>query len=132
MVAVTWHPGVAALAAATIGLSWAWSPRGYVVSKDAIRVQRLIGTATLPLAGVREARPATRDDLCGAIRLFGSGGMFGYYGLFRTRRLGRSYWYVTDRSKAVVVAGTKTAVFSPDDVDGFLAAVRAAGDNERP
>jgi hypothetical protein len=52
--------------------------------------------------------------------------LFGYYGLFRTSRLGRSTWYVTNRGKAVVVVtGEKTALFSPDDVEGFLTAIGA-------
>ncbi len=118
-----WFP---LLALAIVALSWAWSPRGYVVAEDAIRVKRLIGSAHVPLAGLREARRAGPEDFRRAIRLFGSGGLFGYYGLFSTRTLGRSYWYVTDRSKAVVViTGAKTAVFSPDDVDGFIAAIGA-------
>ena len=128
--------GLASLAAASqslwmaclvfviVGLGWAYSPRGYVVSEESIRVKRLIGPATLPLAGVREVRRAGSEDFRGSIRLFGSGGLFGYYGLFSTSRLGKSYWYVTDRSKAVVVVtAAKTAVFSPDDVEGFIAAI---------
>jgi hypothetical protein len=53
--------------------------------------------------------------------------LFGYYGLFMTSKLGKSTWYVTNRSKSVVViTDTKTTVFSPDDVEGFLAAIRAS------
>jgi hypothetical protein len=51
--------------------------------------------------------------------------MFGYYGLFRTSKLKKCWWYVTDRQNTVVViTDEKTALFSPDDVDGFLAAIR--------
>jgi len=74
---------------------------------------------------VREIRMATANDVRGCIRLWGSGGWFGYYGLFRTAALGRCTWYVTDRSRMVVlITGSKTYLFSPDDVEGFLAAVR--------
>jgi hypothetical protein len=52
--------------------------------------------------------------------------LFGYYGLFRTSKLGKSTWYVTNRGKAVVVVtGEKTALFSPDDVEGFMTAIGA-------
>lgn len=52
--------------------------------------------------------------------------MFGYYGLFRTTRLGNCTWYVTNRDRmVVVVTESKAALFSPDDVGGFLAAIRA-------
>ncbi|MBV9770294.1 MAG: hypothetical protein JOZ32_12035, partial [Bryobacterales bacterium] len=37
------------------------------------------------------------------------GGLFGYYGLFTTAKLGKSTWYVTKRENGVVViAGAKT------------------------
>lgn len=116
---------VGGIALVILFLGYAYSPRGYQVSDGAIVVKRLIGDVRIPLAGLRDVRSATRDDLSGAIRLFGSGGLFGYYGLFRTANLGKSSWYVTNRSKAVIViTSNKTVVLSPDDVDGFINTVR--------
>ena len=109
-----------------VAVCYAYSPLGYVVSERSISVRRLIGRVRIPLEGVREIRAAAADDFRGCIRLWGNGGMFGYYGLFRTAKLGKCTWYVSNRSKAVVlITEAKTIVFSPDDVDGFLAAVRA-------
>jgi len=106
--------------------SYAWSPRGYAVSDGYIEVNRLIGRARISLDGLREARAATKDDFRGCLRLFGNGGLFGYYGMFRTSKLGKSTWYVTNRGKAVVVVtGEKTVLFSPDNVEGFIAAIGA-------
>jgi hypothetical protein len=116
----------AGLGLACVLLAYAWSPRGYVVAERAITIRRLIGDARVPLERVREARRANAGDFRGCIRWWGSGGLFGYYGLFRTSALGKCTWYVTDRSRAVVVAThSKTALFSPDNVDGFLDAIRA-------
>jgi hypothetical protein len=121
---------VAGLGLLVLAVAYAYSPRGYLVEGRAVRVNRLIGPVLFDLEGLREARPAGADDLRGCIRLWGNGGLFGYYGLFRTTKLGRCTWYVTNRGRAVVLVNellgaTKTAVFSPDDVDGFLAAIRA-------
>lgn len=117
---------VAGLTAVVLFLSYAWSPRGYTVAERSIVVHRLIGRVTIPLDAVREARRAAAEDLTGCIRLFGSGGMFGYYGVFRTAKLGRSTWYMTKRANGVViVAANKTYLLSPDDTDQFLAAIRA-------
>jgi hypothetical protein len=119
----SWIAG--SFAAVALLAGYAWSPRGYTVSGGSIRVRRLIGDACIPLADIREARPSKASDLTGAVRLFGSGGFFGYYGLFHTSGLGKSTWYVTNQDRAVIViAGGKTALFSPDDPDGFLDAVR--------
>jgi len=109
-----------------VALSYAYSPKGYEAGDRSIVVKRLIGNVRIPLDGLREARPAASDDFSGCIRLWGNGGMFGYYGLYRTSRLCKCTWYVTDRSKAViVVTDAKTVVLSPADVDGFLKAIGA-------
>lgn len=104
--------------------AYAYSVRGYAVTEGSIVVRRLAGSVRLPLTQVREARRAGPEDFQGCIRLWGSGGLFGYYGVFRTSKLGRCTWYLTDRKRAVVVrTDAKTALYSPDDVDGFLAAI---------
>jgi len=106
-----------------IGFTYAYSPRGYAISGGAIVVRRLIGDIRVPLADVREVRAGTPDDFTGCLRLWGNGGLFGYTGLFQTTKLGTCRWYVTNRSKAVIVATqSKTLVLSPDDVAGFMGA----------
>ena len=112
---------VAGISAAILLGGYAFSPRGYMLADESILVDRLIGEVRIPLRGLREARRATSNDFCGGIRLFGSGGLFGYYGLFRSAKLGKSHWYVTDRAKAVVVrTSDRVVVVSPDDPDVFL------------
>ncbi|HXP89260.1 MAG TPA: PH domain-containing protein [Bryobacteraceae bacterium] len=116
---------VAIVSILVIALAYAYSPRGYTIADRSVLIKRPIGNVRVPLDDVREARPASSDDYSGCIRLWGSGGLFGYYGLFRTDKLGRCTWYATDRSRAVVlITAAKTALFSPDDVEGFLAAIR--------
>ncbi|MES1258649.1 MAG: PH domain-containing protein [Acidobacteriota bacterium] len=115
------------LATVMVLLAWAYSPRGYLLAGPHLIVRRLAGNVKIPMADLREVRPAREEDLRGAIRLWGSGGMFGYYGLFSTSRLGNCTWYVTDRSKVVLVlTDTKTFALSPDDTGSFVAAVHTA------
>ncbi|HWQ55997.1 MAG TPA: PH domain-containing protein [Bryobacteraceae bacterium] len=115
-----------AVSTVIILVTYAYSPRAYVVAERSIIVERLVGKARVPLEDVREVRAATSGDFRGSIRLWASGGLFGYFGWFRTSTLGRSLWYLTNRRTAVIiVTDTRTTLFSPDDVDGFLAAIRA-------
>jgi hypothetical protein len=105
--------------------AYGYSPRRYTIVHRTITVKRGIGKVRVPLENLREARCVTADDLQGRVRLGASGGLFGYYGLFRTTKLGRCTSYVTDRKNMVVLIGVSdTTVFSPDDVEGFLSAIR--------
>ncbi len=117
---------IAFLLFVAIFMTYAYSPRGYTCEGRSVIVRRLVGDVTIPLDGLREARPTTGDDFRGCMRLWGSGGLFGYFGSFRTKKLGKSTWYVTNRKNTVVVVtASKTALFSPDDANGFLAAIGA-------
>src|ERR1700722_1334501 len=60
-------------------LVFAYSPRGYAISGRDLTVKRFIGNVNIPLENMREARRISKEDLRGAMRLFGSGGFFGYY-----------------------------------------------------
>jgi hypothetical protein len=124
---VSKSPLLAGVEVALLALAYAYSPRGCTVREGAIVVDRRIGEVRIPLAGIREARTATPEDLRGCLRLWASGGLFGYYGLFRTSKLGRCWWYVTNRRNiVVVVTAAQTSLFSPDDTHGFLEAIRTA------
>jgi hypothetical protein len=110
-----------------IALAYAYSPRSFEISDGTFRVKRLIGDVVFPLTSLRFVRDANPGDFRGCVRLWGSGGLFGYYGLFWSKALGKSTWYVTDRSKAVVVTdGSQTVLVSPEDRDGFVAAIERA------
>lgn len=122
---------VVLVSVAVIALTYAYSPRGFEISDGAFRVKRLIGDVVFPLATLRFVRDATPADFRGCVRLWGSGGLFGYYGLYWTKALGQSRWYVTDRSKALVVTdGSKNILISPENRDGLLAAIQCADAQE--
>jgi len=128
IIAATHMLVVAVPSVVIILVSYAYSPRSYVIGGRSIEVRRLAGPSRISLDDVREVRRVTPDDFRGSIRIWASGGVFGYYGLFSTTKLGKSTWYVTNRRNSVVViTGSKTALFSPDDMDGFLNAIRASG-----
>lgn len=102
-------------------LAYAFSPRGYAITAESITIRRLVGDVRVKTAAVRYARRASADDMRGCVRLIGSGGLFGYYGWFRTDELGKSHWYVTDRNTGVIVwTSDQVIVLSPGDPDRFL------------
>lgn len=107
--------------------AYAWSPRGYEIADGELRIRRLVGTIAIPLESIVAARAAQGNDLKHATRVFGSGGVFGYYGKFHTSGLGNADWYMTNTKKAIVLrTATRTVLVSPDDGAGFLTALQAA------
>jgi hypothetical protein len=63
-----------------------------------------------------------RREMWTTVRLFGVGGMFGYYGKFYSFALGNENWYATDMNRAVLLeTDTGKFVVTPDDPKAFLA-----------
>jgi hypothetical protein len=124
---------VGILFALILAAAFAWSPTGYSIGDGFLSVHRVIGNLRIPLASIRAVRIASGEDLQGSLRIFGSGGLFGYYGVFRSPKLGKTTWYVTRHSHAVlVVTSAGNFVLSPDDVDGFVAWTRPGGTAPTP
>jgi len=108
-------------------LCWLFSPRGYSIERGVLRIHRPISTLRIPLTGGEEARLVPQAELKGAMRTFGVGGCFGYYGRFQLNGEAQR-WYLTDRSRAVrVVTAAGVLLLSPSDPAAFLKALHASG-----
>lgn len=98
--------------------------RGYVVSRGALFVQRLLWRTALPLEGLigAAADPAAMRDVN---RLAGNGGLFSFSGLLTNRRLGRFRAFATSPHLAVVLELPKQkVVVTPENPDAFLDTIR--------
>jgi hypothetical protein len=119
--------GIVALSVAIVLGTWAFAPRGYEIDGHRLIVRRNLGSSEYELRGLREINAQDVKPFRGAIRLFGVGGMFGYYGKFRSSSLGTFTAWVTDRDRAVALKlADGTVVVSPDDPDMFSYEVRAS------
>jgi hypothetical protein len=114
-----------ALVLGALVLSWAMAPRAIVVDGDELRIERRAWSALrVKRAEIVSAAPLARLGER-VLRLFGVGGFFGSYGLFRSSTLGRFRLYATRSGMAVLVRRTEglPIVVTPDDVDGMIEAV---------
>lgn len=102
----------------------------YELSDGQLQVVRPAGTKSIPLQDLKSATPVTTKDLGFGIRLFGSGGWFGYFGFFYYRILGPATLYATDRSKLILLKTTtgKNVIVSPVDGPAFLQTLRLPTD----
>lgn len=96
--------------------------RGYVVAGGEIRVRRLWWETRL--SGTPVSARVDAEAMKGSVRTFGNGGLYSFTGRYWSRKQGSYRAFVTDPKRCVVVeyAGAMVVV-SPDDPEGFVAAV---------
>ncbi len=103
-----------------------FAPWDYMVRSDAIVVGRLGSPLVISYQGIREVRRTDPQEIGFAWRVFGSAGFLGWFGLFRSRRLGEFRACATNQRDLVLITKTNGAkiVISPHLPDAFLEAVR--------
>ena len=97
--------------------SWLYRSLSYELQKLCLVIRRPVGNFTIPYTEIASVRRVDRKELGTLIRTWGSGGMFGYYGHFRSTRLGKIRLFTTRRSGLVLIATTDKdlILLSPDD-----------------
>jgi hypothetical protein len=101
-------------------------PKSYTVTNSSLQINRPIGALTIDKKDIKSGEFIPKKDMGVALRMLGNGGIFGYTGYFTTKQLGRMLWYVTYQEKMVLITLTsgKIICVSPDDVTGFVAAMK--------
>jgi hypothetical protein len=105
-------------------LSWALAPSGFALEAGSLVVERPLRPIRIPIAGIRAVAPLPAGAMRGAIRLGGSGGLFGWYGRYRSGTLGAFRLYASRRDGLVLVDAGERYVLSPDRPERFVEALR--------
>lgn len=86
-----------------------------------ISARRLFGSLEVPLNEVIEIKQIPKSYVHTSIRIFGSGGPFGFLGLFKNQILGKYTMYATDLKKLILIRTEKRIyVFSCSRPQDFL------------
>lgn len=111
----------AVLMAITAYVTKAMAPRGYSLNDIELVIDREMKPITIPLAEILEVRPVEDGLLRGSLRLMGTSGYYGYYGLFWKKGVGRYRAYAT-RLKGLVYVKTEKTLFvlSPENPEDFI------------
>jgi hypothetical protein len=113
--------------------AWALAPRGFAIGDGRLRILRN-GWPSLevPLAEIRSVSLLDADALRGSLKLLGMGGLFGYYGIFKSPVLG-SYRLHATRGSGLVLVRTQAHnhVLTPEPAEGFVEALLAAAPKAR-
>jgi len=108
-------------------LSWLFSVTGFVIENNNLIVSRPLWKTTivLPPDSAATIEPEVR---VGLLRTFGNGGLFGYTGRFRNRKLGFFNAYATNWNNAVSITSSAEdfgIVVTPEDVGGFIQSINS-------
>lgn len=97
-------------------------PLSYEISEDELVIHRLIKSVRINRSDIESLELKEKSDLKGTIRIFGVGGLFGWYGKFANSQLGNMTWYVTRRDKPVLIIkkDSKKILISPDEAEAFV------------
>ena len=102
-------------------ITYAFRPIKYEVNDHNLIIRRLVGDVKISLKEIITAERIDSGKTSWAWRIFGVGGLFGYYGKFTNTQLGSMTWYATRRDKIVLVK-TKTGkkiILTPDEPEKF-------------
>ena len=89
-----WSAGLTAVIVTYIifGIVTIWvlltMPRYLLLDDKSIVITHPIGQSVILKSDIIEVRAVERSELLGSIRLFGSGGFFGWFGIFRNSKFG--------------------------------------------
>ena len=98
---------------------------GYELDDESLRICRPVSSLLIGFAEIKEVSVASESVMGRTYRLFGNGGVFGYFGLFRNAAFGNMYWYATRNSNWIILeaSGNRKLVITPDD-PGMAEAIR--------
>jgi hypothetical protein len=112
--------------AAIVLVTLPFSVRGYVLTPEAVWIERWGWRHAIPLSDVVSVT-ADPEALRGSLRLFASGGLFGFFGIFWSRRLGMFRAYCTAPKRSVLLKlRQRTVVISPENPEAFVVALENA------
>lgn len=103
-------------------LAFAFRPIDYLITADEIIIRRPLTNIHIRRDQLESIEPIGKKAMNGAIRTFGVGGLFGYYGGFANTSIGRMTWYATRKDTAVLLRtrNNKKIILTPDEPQQFI------------
>ncbi len=107
---------------ATYVLCYGLSPKSYEINENSLIIKRPFKDVIIERSQIASATPVESSKLRWAVRTFGVGGLFGYFGKFWNREFGDMTWYATQRSHTVLIItnSQQKIILTPDDEEVFI------------
>ena len=81
-------------------ITWILHPTSYEITNEELLIHRPKGPIKIQLSDIQSIEKAESSV---SVRLFGSGGLFGYFGLFSSRKYGKHHRYTGNNIDLVLV-----------------------------
>ncbi len=103
-------------------IPYLFHPVKYVIDDEKLIIKRPLKPYIIELKEIKKIEPLDDDALKGKIRVFGSGGAFGYFGKFRNKRFGTMIFFATRLSNYVhiLTIDGKNIILTPDEREDFV------------
>ena len=88
----------------TYFVAWMLHPTSYEITNDSLVIHRPISAMKISLASIKNIEHTEPGY---SMRLFGSGGLFGYYGLFSSKKHGTHHRYTGNNKNLILIATEK-------------------------
>ena len=101
-------------------MPYLFKPRGFRLTSEDLKIERPLNTITISYNQILHVQRGKWTWK--AVRLGGSGGLYGYLGLYHLFDIGRVWMYVTNRHKMILIEtkkGKKYA-FSPENPEDLV------------
>ena len=100
-------------------IPYLFAPKSFELTKSGVVVRRLLKSFEIPYSKIRKAY-LTDIPILG-VRLWASGGLYGYYGLYYLQKFGRTWIYATRRKNVLLLeVNGNRYVISPKNPEEFL------------
>jgi hypothetical protein len=104
------------------GLGFLFAPKNYSIKPDVVLIHRPLTNVSIKKSDIKSVEIVERNKISGAWRIFGVGGLFGYYGRFWNSEMGTMTFYATRTADAVLIRthADNKIILTPDDPEAFL------------
>lgn len=117
-----------AIFAGIVLIAWLYSTQGYSVRDGALVIHRPWKPVTIPLSEIRSVQLVSPQDTFNGLRMFGVGGLFGYYGTFFLPRLGGFVrFYLRNRENPILLETAGGLLLVSPDSSGLVWEIQGGG-----
>lgn len=106
----------------TLVLAHLLHPVSYTISPEGITINRIMFSFCIPIGDITKIKKVSYSDLFINIRLFGSGGFWGYFGIFYSTVYGKINMQASNMENMILISTSdnKKYIISPDNQQEFI------------